>query len=562
MIPRILHFIWIGSELPSWARRNIEEWERLCPGFDVILHNESSLLPCLADAYANAKAWCSRADLLRYSILQQHGGWYFDVDFWPLRPLEHAYYCWDLSGARVFCSKQQGHKSGARLPYNNAPLACAPGAPGMLRLVEYCQALGQRKDLGRVALGPELMSRVLRDAPHDFLVSEAGWWFPVAVRQGADAYSYFLNDGDKHAMNHAGTAGHVPFAAHLWADQNDMAKAMSVDYSSKPLALAMDFTNPRQFVHSVASGLERIGYQVQRCKNVDEAAGFFRRPSVVVGWNGIRDPRWWQYAEENGAVHLACEHGYFHRELNFQCDHMGFLHRSSLRDRLRAGERPPADADKRLAACGAPAIEPMRPRESGYCLVLGQVDGDTQLVDSEVPGYAPLLRQLSRHMPGGIDLVYRPHPLMATRHANAAGRWPRIRMHRNPDPQYERQQYCANKVGTSLADDLRGARFCVAINSNALVEATAAGIPCMAFGPALGIDAGVYLHATIATLTESCRAMLDGWAPSYEAVKNYLRWLACYQYTREEIEQGDALAAILQRAGASLPQQNTETVHA
>ena len=550
MIPRLLHFVWIGSELPSWAARNIAQWRRLNAGWEIRVHDESSLLPCLVEKYSQVSSWCARADLIRYSVLLQHGGWYFDVDFWPFRPLDHADWCWDLANDRVFCSRQQGHKSGERLPYNNAPLACAPGAPGMRRLVDMCQAL---KSEDRVSYGPSLMSRVIRDAPHEYTISDAGWWFPVSIGQGSEAYSFALNGGSPHAISDRGTAGQAPFAMHLWADVNDLRKAASRKYSTAPAAAVLDYTNPRQYMHSVAAGLEAIGYSVTRVQNVDSLKAMLRKPQIVAGWNGIRDARWWDYAGQIGAVRLACEHGFWERELRFQCDSLGFLHRSSLAERLRRGEQPPDDAAARFANCGCGAVQPMRSRSAGYALILGQVDGDTQLVDSEVPGHAPLLRQLTRHMPHGIDLVYRPHPLMAARQATVSSRWPRISVARNANPDDERRDYCAHKTGTTLADAIAGARFCISINSNALVEATAAGVPCMAFGPSLGIDAGVYRHATLATITAACRDMLDGWAPPQRAVDRYLQWLACYQYTREETASGEALVPILRRAGLTLP---------
>jgi hypothetical protein len=87
-IPKILHFVWIGCKLPAWAEKNIAEFKRLNPEFEVMVHGEEILLEELKEIYAGIKhkehGNSMRSDLLRLSALAKHGGWYFDVDFWPL----------------------------------------------------------------------------------------------------------------------------------------------------------------------------------------------------------------------------------------------------------------------------------------------------------------------------------------------------------------------------------------------------------------------------------------------------------------------------------------------
>jgi hypothetical protein len=92
----------------------------------------------------------------------------------------------------------------------------------------------------------------------------------------------------------------------------------------------------------------------------------------------------------------------------------------------------------------------------------------------------------------------------------------------------------------------------VAINSNALVEATLAGIPCAAFGPSLGLIAGVYHRLTLATLNEDLAEMIKGWQPNPEAVERYLAWLAGRQWSCEEFRQPEILLPILRDAGVQI----------
>lgn len=87
-IPKIVHQIWLGGEVPEefvlWMSTwmNMEGWEyKLWRDSDVekfSLHNK--------ELYENAKDYGEKADILRYEILFQEGGLYVDVDFENVRP--------------------------------------------------------------------------------------------------------------------------------------------------------------------------------------------------------------------------------------------------------------------------------------------------------------------------------------------------------------------------------------------------------------------------------------------------------------------------------------------
>ena len=94
MIPKTINFVWIGPAMPSWAADNIALFRRLNPDFVCEIHGEEALLPFLHPVYAaidGEHVWSRRCDVLRVSVLLQHGGWYFDADFLPLRPLVEVY---------------------------------------------------------------------------------------------------------------------------------------------------------------------------------------------------------------------------------------------------------------------------------------------------------------------------------------------------------------------------------------------------------------------------------------------------------------------------------------
>jgi len=64
MIPNIAHFIWIGSPLPDWGRRTMDEFTRLNPDMEVTLHTKGGSV-----------------EAIRAEVLEQEGGWYFDMDW-------------------------------------------------------------------------------------------------------------------------------------------------------------------------------------------------------------------------------------------------------------------------------------------------------------------------------------------------------------------------------------------------------------------------------------------------------------------------------------------------
>lgn len=102
MIPRILHFIWIGNDpLPKWAEENICTWLKFNLGWRVCLwtnrqdrelsrwmklSNRSDSLVVYYDAHPNLG---TRSDILRLVVLRVFGGLYLDVDIECWGSIEH-----------------------------------------------------------------------------------------------------------------------------------------------------------------------------------------------------------------------------------------------------------------------------------------------------------------------------------------------------------------------------------------------------------------------------------------------------------------------------------------
>jgi hypothetical protein len=292
----------------------------------------------------------------------------------------------------------------------------------------------------------------------------------------------------------------------------------------------------------VARGLAANRYRVEIVPHdshaLDHCTGF---PEVVVVWNSLREPQTSiaAHARRMGAAVLVMEHGFWERNRYVQLDAVGTQHRASWANRLR--EPAPPEGAERLGRFYPDGLVPVRARKKGYALVLGQVPRDSQLLDSEIQGPLPLQRAVKAALPPDVPVYFRPHPQCSNVRVPAHKR---ILPTLVEDPS-EAQTYRTSKQGTGLAAALAGARFVVTINSTAGNEALAAGVPVLAFGPALYTMAGVARQTTAKTLKSDLQLMLDGWAPEEAAVENYLQWLAARQWTAEELAGGDALREMI-----------------
>tara|TARA_R110000744_G_scaffold3161_2_gene12287 strand:+ start:16703 stop:17509 length:807 start_codon:yes stop_codon:yes gene_type:complete len=85
-IPKIIHFIWIGSELPKKYVEIIDGWKKHNPEFEIWIWDDKKVetfLPQMInkELYEKTDSFGHKSDMLRYEILKLHGGLYVDVDF-------------------------------------------------------------------------------------------------------------------------------------------------------------------------------------------------------------------------------------------------------------------------------------------------------------------------------------------------------------------------------------------------------------------------------------------------------------------------------------------------
>lgn len=85
-IPPIIHFIWMGSEVPEKVNEIIKTWRDKHPGWEIKVWGDKNIdtfdwinKPAFDEAH-KAKQWAEAADIWRCQILKKFGGIYSDTD--------------------------------------------------------------------------------------------------------------------------------------------------------------------------------------------------------------------------------------------------------------------------------------------------------------------------------------------------------------------------------------------------------------------------------------------------------------------------------------------------
>lgn len=87
MIPKIIHYVWLGGEKDSVAKKAIRTWKKKAPDFQIIEWNERNLSNLTNQFYDDALSnhdYAFASDYARLMILKRYGGIYIDTDMFLL----------------------------------------------------------------------------------------------------------------------------------------------------------------------------------------------------------------------------------------------------------------------------------------------------------------------------------------------------------------------------------------------------------------------------------------------------------------------------------------------
>lgn len=252
-LPKLLHFVWVGSPPPKWLRDFISQFRKLHPGWTITLWDS---LPEGADApiqaaYKGAEFHCQRADLLRYWALYKQGGIYIDSDMLAERSLEPLRFVGPVWAAR----QRDGRIA-------NGCMGAVPGHPAMRTILDgVIDVYKLRKRNGfdfpakRADYGPNLLTRLKADGVADGLVTvHKHYFYPLDKRASAHNYWKTPASGRKaqlSVLQKRFVDGEAPFMVHLWGVDNS-SKARVRDRSTpkgekspKGRASSIEKGNPR-----------------------------------------------------------------------------------------------------------------------------------------------------------------------------------------------------------------------------------------------------------------------------------------------------------------------------
>ena len=100
-IPKILHQIWLGGDMPSLERRLVQHTKNtLDSNWEHILWTEADIdkIDYNKEHFNATPNLGQKSDLLRYAILNQYGGVYMDTDFLLLDSFDHLLHLDFFSG--------------------------------------------------------------------------------------------------------------------------------------------------------------------------------------------------------------------------------------------------------------------------------------------------------------------------------------------------------------------------------------------------------------------------------------------------------------------------------
>ena len=101
-IPKIIHFIWIGNNIPEKYLEYIETWIRYHTDYYFCFWNNNNI-PKLVnqELFDNATDYAMKVDILRYEIIYFLGGIYIDCDFLCIKNIDDL-----INNLDNFCSRE------------------------------------------------------------------------------------------------------------------------------------------------------------------------------------------------------------------------------------------------------------------------------------------------------------------------------------------------------------------------------------------------------------------------------------------------------------------------
>mmetsp|Transcript_13836 Transcript_13836/g.20704 ORF Transcript_13836/g.20704 Transcript_13836/m.20704 type:complete len:308 (+) Transcript_13836:43-966(+) len=129
-IPKTMHFIWLGGELPDIYQLMIDSWRSRHPTWEVKLWDDeaaASMDMTNRNIFDRARNYGMKSDVMRYEVLYTIGGVYIDIDYECVGSLDDAV---------ESCAFFTGLSNCSVVEVNNGIIGCVPGHPLMRNIIQ------------------------------------------------------------------------------------------------------------------------------------------------------------------------------------------------------------------------------------------------------------------------------------------------------------------------------------------------------------------------------------------------------------------------------------------
>jgi len=207
-IPKIIHQIWIGENLPSKYADFQKSWRIKMPEYKYKMWNEDSILKLsspLISLFKRAQNPGTKSDIARYIILEAEGGIYVDTDFECVQRMDTC-----LAGSTFVCGQSPASKSG-KVEYINALIACTPKHRIIKKVISKLETMLEIDESDTMSIinttGPGLLTGVLQTIEKDETIgctpSNYFYPWPSFMKSAAENPQEYCDD-KSYAIHHWG----------------------------------------------------------------------------------------------------------------------------------------------------------------------------------------------------------------------------------------------------------------------------------------------------------------------------------------------------------------------
>lgn len=213
MIPKVIHQIWLGSEVPDTFLKFSQSWQKMHPDWEYIIWSDKDFGWLYnQDLFNNGVKYVKpdglyqfQSDLARYEILYNYGGVYIDMDTEPLKPIDELM---DVTAFAVWEVKDQWIANGIMGSVKNNNFIKM-----MVEGIEENVKYQSEVDATHLA-GPRYLSRMYFENNPDMTIYPTHYFLPYLHRDVRKNLSPESGDfGGSYAVhhwNHARTVRGVP----------------------------------------------------------------------------------------------------------------------------------------------------------------------------------------------------------------------------------------------------------------------------------------------------------------------------------------------------------------